>query len=192
MTENEKREILRKVKTFFINRIVSNHISNTKKLTDINDFKNNPFLLKYLANFVFGNMSEKSMSKVMIYPRVLGTSINTTFGNQLQYFCSEALSFYASTTSGIDIEFVDVIDGRKKYCQVKAGPSTINNDDVTTVKKHFMAIKNLARTNHITDFNPMIDCLVGVFYGTEKDLFLCYRSIAKDYPVYVVKIFDID
>lgn len=189
MTETEKSEILRKARTFFIDRIVSNHINNTKKLTDIGEFKNNPFLLKYLANFVFGDMSEKNMAKVMLYPRVLGTSINTTFGNQLQYFCSEVLSSYASTTSGIDIEFIDAVDGRKKYCQVKAGPSTINNDDVTTIKNHFTAIKNLARTNHMLDFNPMTDCVVGVFYGTKKDLSGCYRAVAKEYPVYVGKDF---
>lgn len=184
MTENEKNEILAKAKTFFIERIVTNHIHNTQKLSKIDAFNQNPFLLKYLANFVFGDMSEESMAKALIYPRVLGTSINTTFGNQLQFFCNEVLSSYASTTSGIDIEFVDAIDGRKKYCQVKAGPSTINNDDVTTIKSHFTAIKNLARTNRIPDFNPMTDCIVGVFYGSQEDLSGCYKSIAKEYPVF--------
>lgn len=189
MTEIEKNEILIKAKSFFIERIVTNHINNTQKLSKVKAFNQNPFLLKYLANFVFGDMSEESMAKVLIYPRVLGTSINTTFGNQLQFFCSEVLSSYASTTSGIDIEFVDAIDGRKKYCQVKAGPSTINNDDVTTIKSHFTAIKNIARTNHISDFNPMIDCIVGVFYGEPEDLSGCYKNIAKEYPVFVGKDF---
>lgn len=189
MTEKEKKEILRKAKTFFIDNIVSNHINNTKKLTDISEFKNNPFLLKYLAMFAFGDFSEKSIAKVLVYPRVLGTSITTTFGNKLQLFCNEVLGSYASTTSGIDIEFIDAIDGRKKYCQVKAGPTTINNDDITTIKNHFTSIRNRARTNHMTNFNSSTDCIVGVFYGTEKDLSGCYRSIAKEYPVYVGKEF---
>jgi hypothetical protein len=27
--------------------------------------------------------------------------------------------------AGIDIEFIDAIDGRRKYCQAKLGPNTI-------------------------------------------------------------------
>lgn len=127
------------------------------------------------------------MAKVIIYPRVLGTSIATTFGTQLQYFCNEVLSSYASTTSGIDIEFVDVVDGRRKYCQVKAGPTTINHDDVDTIKRHFTAIRNLARTNHM-DLN-ITDCIVGVFYGTESSLSQSYKRIDEEYPVYVGKDF---
>jgi hypothetical protein len=38
-----------------------------------------------------------------------------------------------SVVHGIDIEFIDAIDGRKKYCQLKSGPSTINKDDVVTI-----------------------------------------------------------
>ena len=120
---------------------------------------------------------------MLLYPRILGTSISTTFGTQLQYFCNEVLSSYASTTSGIDIEFIDTIDGRKKFCQVKAGPTTINHDDVTTIKNHFRDIRNLARTNHL-DLR-ITDCIVGVFYGTEEDLCQSYKRINEDYPVYV-------
>ena len=189
MEQKIKEEILFKAKTFFVKKIVSNHIKNTKKLSDIKEFNSNPFLLKYLSNFVFGDMSPESLAKVLLYPRILGTSINTTFGNQLQFFCSEVLTSFASTTPGIDIEFIDATDGRKKYCQVKAGPTTINNDDVTTIKNHFNSIKNIARTNHLIDFNPMIDCIVGVFYGTENELSGCYKNISKDYPVYIGKEF---
>ena len=123
------------------------------------------------------------MAKALLYPRVLGTSISTTFGTQLQYFCNEVLSSYASTTSGIDIEFIDSFDGRRKYCQVKAGPTTINHDDVDTIKNHFRAIRNLARTNHL-DLN-ITDCIVGVFYGTENTLSQSYKRINEEYPVYV-------
>ena len=90
-------------------------------------------------------------------------------------------------TSGIDIEFIDAIDGRRKYCQVKAGPTTINHDDVDTIKRHFTAIRNLARTNHL-DLN-ITDCIVGVFYGTESSLSQSYKRIDEEYPVYVGKEF---
>ena len=101
----------------------------------------------------------------------------------MQFFCNEVLSSYASTTSGIDIEFVDALDGRKKYCQVKAGPTTINHDDVDTILNHFRGIRNLARTNHL-DLN-ITDCVVGVFYGTESSICTSYKKINEQYPVYV-------
>lgn len=185
LIEKERQEILRKAKIFFRTRIAAKHRENTEKLKDINKFNINPFLHNYLANFVFGETTPEALAKALIYPRVMSTSITTTFGTQLQYFCNEVLSSYASTTAGIDIEFVDALDGRKKYCQTKAGPQTINNDDVNTIINHFTAIKNLARTNRMTDFNPMYDCIVGVFYGTNASLGPAYKKIAKEYPVIV-------
>lgn len=183
MTEVERQQILLAAKQFFRTRIAENHIANTKKLSSLDKFNINPFTHKYLAQFAFGDSSPESMAKAILYPRILGTSISTTFGTQLQYFCNEVLSSYASTTSGIDIEFVDSFDGRWKYCQVKAGPTTINHDDVDTIKNHFRAIRNLARTNHL-DLN-MTDCIVGVFYGTENTLSQSYKRINEEYPVYV-------
>ncbi len=189
MEEQEKQDILKKAKRFFKTRIAENHRKNTEKLKDIDKFNVNPFLHSYLAKFVFGETTPEILSKALVYPRVMSTSINTTFGTQLQFFCNEVLSSYASTTSGIDIEFIDEVDGRKKYCQVKSGPQTINNDDVTTIINHFTAIKNLARTNRMMDFNPMHDCIVGVFYGTNKTLNASYKKIAKEYPVIIGKEF---
>jgi hypothetical protein len=183
MTEAERQQILSKAKQFFKTRIAENHIANTRKLSSLDKFNINPFTHKYLAQFAFGDSSPESMAKALLYPRVLGTSISTTFGTQLQYFCNEVLSSYASTTSGIDIEFIDSLDGRRKYCQVKAGPTTINHDDVDTIKNHFRAIRNLARTNHL-DLN-ITDCIVGVFYGTENTLSQSYKRINEEYPVYV-------
>lgn len=183
MTETERQQILSDAKRFFRTRIAENHIVNTQKLTSLSKFNINPFTHKYLAQFAFGDSTPESMAKALLYPRVLGTSIATTFGTQLQYFCNEVLSSYASTTSGIDIEFVDAIDGRRKYCQVKAGPTTINHDDVKTIKDHFKSVQNLARTNHLN--LSVTDCIVGVFYGTENSLSQSYRKINEDYPVYV-------
>ena len=183
MTEAERQQILSKAKQFFKTRIAENHLSDTRNLSSLYKFNINPFTHKYLALFAFGDSTPESMAKALLYPRVLGTSISTTFGTQLQYFCNEVLSSYASTTSGIDIEFIDSFDGRRKYCQVKAGPTTINHDDVDTIKNHFRAIRNLARTNHL-DLN-ITDCIVGVFYGTENTLSQSYKRINEEYPVYV-------
>jgi len=189
MEKAEMQQILIKSKEFFRKRIAENHKTNTMKLVSLNKFNVNPFIHKYLANFAFGNTSSINLAKVLIYPRVLGTSISTTFGTQLQYFCNEVLVSYASMISGIDIEFVDALDGRKKYCQVKSGPQTINHDDIATICNHFINIKNLARTNRVPNFNPLQDCIVGVFYGTQDSLSQNYKDIQKQYTVFCGKEF---
>lgn len=183
----QKKDIIEKAKIFFKNEIAESHRLNTEKLKHLKEFNLNPFLDKYKANFLTGNSSAISIAKALVYPRVLGTSINTTFGNKLQKFCSTILNGYASTTSGIDIEFVDLLDGRRKYCQIKAGPNTINKDDVKTIEDHFTAIKNLARTNNLNiNLNDLIVC---VFYGETYELSSHYKRIQENYPVYIGKEF---
>lgn len=189
MTPEEKQIILEKAKQFFRDKIVVNHKKQTEKLKHLKEFNSNPFLQKYLANFAFGKCDSRNIAKSLVYPRALGTSVNTIFGTQMQCFCKDVLNGFASTTSGIDIEFLDQIDGRRKYCQIKAGPNTINKDDITTILNHFQAIRNLARTNGVKDFNPDIDCIVGVFYGANDDLSGMYKTINKKHPVYAGKEF---
>ena len=179
MTTKEKNEILEKAKIWFKESIAQNHIKNTLKLSNINAFNVNPFLLTYLSNFLEGNHDPKSIAKALIYPRVLGTSINTSFGTNIQKFTSSVLSSYGSTTAGIDIEFTDMIDGEKKYCQLKSGPDTINKDDVETIAGHFKSVINLARTNgQKLSFDNLI---VGVIYGESTDLNAHYKRISSQY-----------
>lgn len=175
--------IISNFKEFFRNEIATNHVKNTAKLVKLKEFNLNPFLDIYKARFLSGQDDAKSIARALVYPRVLGTSINTSFGTQLQKYCSQILEGFASTTSGIDIEFIDKLDGRRKYCQVKAGPNTINKDDVPTIKGHFDGVRNLARTNNLTI--GLNDLIVGVFYGTPKQLSGHYKTLNKDYPVIV-------
>jgi hypothetical protein len=182
-------EILEKAKEWFRSTIAVNHISNTKKLKRSSEFNINPFLAVYLANFLTGNSSALSIAKALIYPRVLGTSITTSFGTNIQKFTNNVLDTFGSTTPGIDIEFIDQVDGHKKYCQLKAGPNTINKDDVETIAGHFQSTIRLARTNNLrVSLNDMI---VGVIYGESDDLSGHYIRIANQYhyPVYVGKDF---
>jgi|LSQX01.3.fsa_nt_gb hypothetical protein len=181
-----KAQIIDKAKIFFREEIAKSHIQNIEKLT-LKSFNLNPFLDKYKANILSGNASALSIAKALVYPRVLGSSINTTFGNKLQKFCSTILEGYASTTTGIDIEFIDLVDGRRKYCQIKSGPNTINKDDVKTIEDHFQSIKNLARTNNLNI--GINDLVVGVFYGEPNELSGHYKNIQKNYPVYIGKEF---
>jgi hypothetical protein len=179
MLEAQKEDILEKAKLWFKESIAENHIKNTKKLKDSSMFIINPFTAVYLSSFLTGDTSPESIAKALIYPRVLGTSISTTFGSQIQKFTNTVLDGFASTTSGIDIEFIDQIDSRKKYCQLKAGPNTINKDDVVTIDNHFKKIKGLARQNGMKlDIN---DLVVGIVYGEKEQVSGHYKSLENNH-----------
>jgi hypothetical protein len=106
---------------------------------------------------------------------------------KIQKLIGQLFQGLGSTTSGIDIEFIDAIDGRRKYCQLKAGPNTINHDDVVTVLNHFNGVRNLARTNNLNvGINDMI---VGVIYGEEPELSSHYKKISNSFPVIIGKEF---
>jgi len=189
MNEQEKKSVLKRTQDWFKNTIAVNHIRNTQKLENPSEFNINPFLTVYLANFLCGDARPESIAKALIYPRVLGTSITTSFGQNMQSFTNDVLSSFGSTTSGIDIEFNDHTDNQRKYCQLKAGPNTINKDDVETIAGHFSSVITLGRTNNLKlGFDNLI---VGVLYGEEEDLSSHYKRITSQYyyPVFVGKDF---
>ena len=181
----EKNRVLQKAQDWFENTIAINHISNTQKLVDVKEFNINPFLAVYLSNFLTGNSAPESIAKALIYPRVLGTSITTSLGQNMQSFTNDVLSSFGSTTSGVDIEFIDQTDQETKYCQLKAGPNTINRDDVETIANHFKAVIGLAKTNNLKlGFHNLI---VGILYGDENELSGHYKriSVQYHYPVFI-------
>lgn len=183
MTEVEKEEIIAKAKTWFTESIAANHIANTKKLKNAEEFQINPFTAVYLASFLKGTLDADGIARVLVYPRVLGTSISTSFGTQIQRFTSDVLNAFKSTTSGIDIEFNDYLDGKRKYCQLKAGPNTINKDDVETIHRHFKSVKDLARTNNLS--LSLDQFVVGIVYGEKKQINGHYQKLEKDYDYHV-------
>ncbi len=190
MTPQEQAALLNSAQTWFRNTILPNHLSNTEKLKDIKEFNINPFLASYLAVFLTGELTPESIAKALTYPRVLGQSITTSFGMNMQKFISDVLvNAFGSTTQGIDIEFDDCVDGRKKYCQVKLGLNTINKDDVTTIHNHFKAVRNLARTN--SRQVQLGDMVVGILYGVSGQESNHYKklSLEHDYPLFVGKDF---
>lgn len=121
MTEEQKNQIVESGKEYFRHIIIPNHLKGLDRL-QLKDFSINPFLINYLAAFLCGNTEPESLAKALIYPRILGTSINTSFGQNIQIFISglAEVAGNASGIDGIDIEFIDALDGRRKYCQCKA------------------------------------------------------------------------
>lgn len=188
MEEKKKKQIIASGKQFFREVIIPNHLKGLRELK-LKDFNINPFLVNYLAAFLCGNTEPESLAKALIYPRILGTSINTSFGQNIQVFISHLaeIAGNASGITGIDIEFIDALDGRKKYCQCKAGPQTINRDDVATILGHFTYLQNKARLDRM-DVN-IGDMIVGVLYGEPTELSGNYKSIDKTCPVYCGSVF---
>lgn len=184
MDIQHRKQIIENAKQFFRSEIVASHIDTAcKKASRLSEYNVNPFLFKYLANFLTGNDDPESIARALVLPRILGSSITTSFGMKIQSLISSLFQGLGSTTQGIDIEFLDEVDGRKKYCQLKAGPNTINHDDVTTIINHFNGVRNLARTNNLNvGINDMI---VGVVYGEESELSSHYRRIGLSYPVHI-------
>lgn len=183
MTEEQKARIIDSGKDYFRKLIVSKHIESIKELK-LSDFKINPFIINYLAALLCGDTQPQSLAKALLYPCILGTSINTMFGMNIQVFISQiaAIAGNGSGIDGIDIEFVDALDGRKKYCQCKAGPQTINKDDVTTILSHFKKLIGKSRLDKLE--LQMDDLIVGVLYGEDGDLSSFYKTINSTYPVY--------
>lgn len=169
--------------------LVSSHIRNTEKLSSLKEFKINPFLWPYLANFYKGDTNYRSLAEVLILPRILGTSINTSFGSGVQQFVSTLFSdsSFGSVASGIDIEYIDALDGRKKYCQLKAGPNVLNKDDVVTINNHFARVKNIARQNRLP--LQMDDLVLGVIYGESSEMNANLKKVAESYTVLCGKEF---
>lgn len=181
MTEEQKMAIIESGKNYFRSAIIPNHLKNLQRLR-LRDFDINPFLINYLAAFLTGDTSPQSLAKALLYPRILGTSVNTSFGQNVQIFISQLaqVAGCASGIDGIDIEFIDALDGRKKYCQCKAGPQTINKDDVDTILGHFKRLIGKARLDRIP--LQLDDMVVGVLYG--ERISANYKTIATTYPVY--------
>lgn len=188
MNEITKQSIIDKGKDFFRTIIIPNHLAKFKKLK-LADLNVNPFLVNYLAAFLCGNTEPLSLAKALVYPRVLGTSINTSFGQNIQIFISSLaeVAGSASGIDGIDIEFIDAIDHRKKYCQCKAGPQTINKDDIATIMGHFAHLQNKARLDRLNI--GLTDLIVGVLYGKQDEVSANYKTIDKVYPVYCGNVF---
>ena len=175
MAQIPREEILSNAREYFI-KFFNNKAKNYAKQKAAK-FRINPFTIQATAKIISDDVSPESIAKALVYPFVMGTSMATSFGTQTQEFITQSLEVEPSVVTGMDIEYTDVEDGYHKYCQVKAGPATINKDDIDTIVNHFKNVKNLGRTNHrrITDE----DCVVGVLYGTHDDLSRMYKRIEE-------------
>jgi hypothetical protein len=175
---------------YFEKNIFENHLSSIVKThSKLKSYNINPIVVKYLSKVLENDYTPEGVAKALFYPRVLGTSINTSFGTRIQSMFVELNIADGSMIKGMDIEFIDKIDNRKKWCQLKSGPNTINHEDVAPLIKKFSTTINLARTNSALKGVNNTDFIVGVLYGEADELSMHYRTIDKTHPVIVGKDF---
>ncbi len=187
MTE---KELTNRIVEYFEKNIFENHIeASLKKHTQLKYYKINPIVVKYLSKLLDDEYKPEGVAKALFYPRVLGTSINTIFGSQIQSMFVILEIANGSLIPGMDIEFEDKLDGRKKWCQLKSGPNTINHEDVKPLINKFTKTINLARTNNEFKNIANTDFIVGVLYGEEDELSRHYQRIDETHPVYIGKEF---
>lgn len=185
MNEEKLLEIITK---YFKEKIFENHkINSLKTHSKLKAYKINPIIVKYLSKILENDFTPIGIAKALYYPRILGTSINTSFGTRIQNMFVELKLAEGSLIKGMDIEFIDKIDNRKKWCQLKSGPNTINSGDVNPLLRKFTTVTNLARTNSMNLNNA--DLILGVLYGEEDQLSQHYLNINKQFPVIIGKEF---
>jgi type II restriction endonuclease EcoO109I-like protein len=178
-------QLLEEIKVYISEVIFNKHKKNVlSKHSKLSSYNINPIIVKYLSKVLEGNFTPEGIAKALYYPRVLGTSINTSFGTSIQKMFVDLGIANGSLIKGIDIEFIDTVDNRLKYCQLKSGPNTINYEDVKPLISKFSTVLGLARTNSSKTLNNN-DLIVGVLYGEPAELSRHYQKIDEIHPVIV-------
>ncbi len=181
---------LQEIVEYFRVYIFENHIrAAVNTHSKLKNYNINPIVVKYLSKVLENNYSAHGVAKALYYPRVLGTSINTSFGTRIQSMFVELKLAEGSLIPGMDIEFIDKVDNRRKWCQLKSGPNTINSEDVKPLIRKFSDTINLARTNNAFKNINNTDFIIGVLYGEQNDLSMHYKVIDKTHPVIIGKDF---
>lgn len=185
-----EEELITEITKYFEEFIFKNHINSSLLIhSKLKSYNINPIIVKYLSKVLEGGYSAEGVAKALYYPRVLGTSINTSFGTRIQNMFVELQIADGSLIPGMDIEFIDKIEKRKKWCQLKSGPNTINSEDVKPLIKKFTNTIQLARTNRaLKDINNT-DFIVGVLYGESDELSMHYKEVDKFHPVIIGRNF---
>lgn len=179
MTEQQKQAIIESGKQYFRSIIIPNHLKNLNKL-HLSSFDINPFLINYLAAFIKEDSQIIGLAKALVYPYIYDKVIDASSEQDVLSLVSllQEVTGGASNFDGIDFEFVDAVDGRRKFCQFKAGVKTINKDDIASVLCHFKPL--ISQPSLDLQFENLV---VGVLYGEKDNLSDYYKTIATHYPV---------
>ena len=172
---NQAQDALETVDSWVKNNIFNKHLQNTKKLNTFSQFNINPFLAAYQTQCLGHDFTATNFALSLINHRALGTSLNTTFGNALKNISDTLFAncdwITKSKFHGINFEYKSQKDGRKKYCQLKAGPESINHNGALKIKVNFNRISKENINVELKDF------VIGVSYGSKTELSNNYQML---------------
>ena len=180
MAAINKAAVLKAAEKWIVDDFHTRNLKNIKKLSDINEFTINPILLKYLSRVYHGKHNPECLVRTLIAPRILSTSVTTTFGNRIKPFIiSNFPDVSKSLLHGVDIEFLDKSkkNPTSGYCKIFAGPHTLNSTTSQNVIENF---NNLISKKKL----KKSDLFIGVTYGEDKELSENYLKIrSKGYKI---------
>lgn len=178
-------ELLERAQLFFEEKFMKNQKAAFKKLT-LDKITYNPFLIRELASRISDTIDSESVAKALVYPRVLGTSANTSFGSNTQNMIVEIMGQdVVSNVSGMDIEYHSPVTGDYRWAQLKSGPNTINKPDIAPMEDDFQKAQNLARQNRNTRFT-FNSSVCAVLYGEHDQLSSVYKTMESNGKVIIL------
>jgi hypothetical protein len=130
----KEKELLKIITNYFNDKIFENHKKNVlANHSKLKSYKINPILVKYLSKVLENNFTPMGIAKALYYPRVLGTSINTSFGTRIQNMFVElglADEIYANPKTDYTKELISAIpkgevDDIKASLAKKKGSTTV-------------------------------------------------------------------
>ncbi len=155
----------------------------------LSKFNVNPFAIAALSSGILGECTPENVAKALLYPRVFGTSVSTTFGDMMQRLCTQQLGAQASSTAGMDIEFENKKEGGRIVMQLKSGPNTINAGDVKPILDEMKTAYRLLLQNRAATIPTFA---IGITYGTLDQISGHYKKIHDEtigqqphIPIYV-------
>lgn len=76
----DEKVLLFNIVQYFKKNIFENHISAAIKVhSKLKNYNINPIVVKYLSKILENDYTPTGIAKALYYPRILGTSINTSF-----------------------------------------------------------------------------------------------------------------
>ena len=183
-----KSDLIRAFTRWYEQDFLERQLETIDRAANIEEHNSNPFIAAYAAKAISGGLAPFDQARALVIQRAFGTGMHTSFGTQIQKAIITIVpTASGSVIQGMDIEFQEPATGIMRYCQVKAGPYTVNKDTSEKIVDKFDKALNLAKTNGVRITNDQL--IVGVLYGTQDQLSTFYKEIEKRYSVFAGKNF---
>ena len=178
LTEQQKQSIIESGKDYFRSIIIPSHLKNLKMLK-LKDFNVNPFMFQYL------DASFESLAKALLYPKAFEVIVcqGSSAGLYDLFWKISRMTRRVTINKKIgELEFVDAIDGRKKYCCFTNTCTELIRCDLNAILSQYKCILNEKMQGDLSF--QIDDLVVGVVFGEHNKLSPNYKTLETTFPVY--------